>query len=455
MASRRRLLRGGQAMSASTPIIWQPARLADSFPPTPPGRWTWRHASEGNGTDMSGIDSAINIDDLKRLAKRRLPKIMFDFIEGGAEDEVGLRTNANAFRDLRLVPRYYNDTSKREQKATLFGRTYASPFGIAPTGMAGGFRKDAELYFSQGGKGAGVPYLVGGGAAKAGGGGGAKGGGKNLWYQIYGSKNRSFQLDLVKRAIDLGLTTIAVTCDVPVSSNRERNRRNGFVRPLKMTLPTILEAMLPPAWVINYYRSGGLPMLGNWQKYAAKDSTPDQVADLFAKQTPDASQTWRDLEAIRNAWPGKLLLKGVMHPEDARLATGMGVDGLIVSNHGARQMDNMPSSLEMLPMIRAAVGPEVALLLDSGVRRGSDIVAALCLGADFVMTGRATLYGATAGGLEGVRKAVSILQREIDLVLGQLGAVNLEALGPQYLLDTVRAEEERRNTGARTARRAM
>jgi (S)-mandelate dehydrogenase len=401
---------------------------------------------------MSHIDSAINIDDLKRLAKRRLPKIMFDFIEGGAEDEVGLRTNANAFRDLRLVPRYYNDTSKREQKATLFGRTYASPFGIAPTGMAGAFRKDAELYLSQAAKEADVPYLMSG-ASNASMEDGAKLAGKNLWYQIYGSKNRSFQLDLVKRAIDLGLTTIAVTCDVPVSSNRERNRRNGFVRPLKMTLPTILEAMLHPAWVINYYRSGGLPMLANWEHYAAKNATPDQVADLFAKETPDASQTWRDLEAIRTAWPGKLLLKGVMHPEDARIATGMGVDGLIVSNHGGRQLDMMPSPLDMLPMIRSAVGPDVPLLLDSGVRRGSDIVAALCMGADFVLTGRATLYGATAGGLQGVKKAVSILQREIDLVMGQIGALNLDALGPQFLLDTVRAEEERRNTGAMTGRR--
>jgi (S)-mandelate dehydrogenase len=399
------------------------------------------------------IDSAINIDDLKRIAKRRLPKIMFDFIEGGVEDEVGLRTNANAFRDLRLVPRYYVDTSKREQRAKMFGRTYASPFGIAPTGMAGAFRRDAERYLAQTANDADIPYLMSG-ASNASMEAGAKLAPKNLWYQIYGAKDRSFQLDLVRRAKDLGLSTIAVTCDVPVSSNRERNRRNGFVRPLRMTLPTILEAMLHPGWVINYYRQGGLPMLANWQAYAPKESTPDQVADIFAKQTPDASQTWRDIEAIREAWPGKLLIKGIMHPEDARIATGMGVDGIIVSNHGARQLDMMPSPLDMLPMIRSAVGPDVALLLDSGVRRGSDIVAALCMGADFVLTGRATLYGATAGGLQGVKKAVSILQREIDLVLGQIGAVNLDALGPHYLLDTVRAEEERRNTGAMTARRA-
>lgn len=401
---------------------------------------------------MSRIDSAINIDDLKRMARRRLPKIMFDFIEGGVEDEVGLRTNANAFRDLRMVPRYYIDTSKREQRATLFGRSYASPFGIAPTGMAGAFRRDAELFLAQTAGEADIPYLMSG-ASNASMEQGAKLAGKNLWYQIYGARDRAVAADLVKRAIDCGLTTIAVTCDVPVSSNRERNRRNGFVRPLRMTLPTILEAMLHPAWVINYLRNGGLPMLGNWQPYAPTGATPDEVADMFAKQTPDASQTWRDLEAIRNAWPGKLLLKGVMHPEDARIATSMGVNGLIVSNHGARQLDMMPSPLDVLPMIRNAVGPDVPLLLDSGVRRGSDIVAALCLGADFVLTGRATLYGATAGGQEGVRKAVSILQREIDLTLGQLGAVNLDALGPQFLLDTVRQEEERRNSGAMTTRR--
>ncbi len=401
---------------------------------------------------MSRIDSAINIDDLKRMARRRLPKIMFDFIEGGVEDEVGLRTNANAFRDLRMVPRYYVDTSKREQRSTLFGHSYASPFGIAPTGMAGAFRRDAELFLAQTAGDADIPYLMSG-AANASMEQAVKLAGKNLWYQIYGARDRAVAADLVKRAIDCGLTTIAVTCDVPVSSNRERNRRNGFVRPLRMTLPTILEAMLHPAWVINYLRHGGLPMLGNWQPYAPAGSTPDQVADMFAQQTPDASQTWRDLEAIRNAWPGKLLLKGVMHPEDARIATSMGVDGLIVSNHGARQLDMMPSPLDVLPMIRNAVGPDVPLLLDSGVRRGSDIVAALCLGADFVLTGRATLYGATAGGLEGVKKAVSILQREIDLTLGQLGAVNLDALGPRFLLDTVRQEEERRNSGAMTARR--
>lgn len=396
---------------------------------------------------MTKIDSAINIDDLKRLAKRRLPRIMFDFIEGGADDEVGLATNANAFRNLRLVPRYYVDTSKRDQKTIIFGQTFNAPFGIAPTGMAGAFQKDSERCLAISAAEKNVPYLMSG-ASNLSMEDGAKLAGKNLWYQIYGSKTRSFQLDLVKRAKDLGLNTIAVTCDVPVSSNRERNRRNGFVRPLRMSLPTILEAMLHPEWVINYYRNGGLPYFANWRPYAKAGATVDDVADMFAKETPDSSQTWADIEAIRAAWPGKMMIKGIMHPEDARIATSLGVDGIIVSNHGGRQLDNMPSPLEMLPMIRNAVGPDVPLLLDSGVRRGSDVVAAICMGADFVFSGRAVLYGATAGGLAGVNKAISILQREIDLVLGQLGAVNIAALGPQYLLDTVRAEEERRNTGA-------
>jgi len=396
---------------------------------------------------VSNLDKALNIDDLKRIAKRRLPKIMFDFIEGGTDDETGLATNKDAFRDLRLVPRYYIDTSKREQKSGIFGLNFASPFGIAPTGMAGAFRQDAERFLATTANEANIPYMMSG-AANLSMEEGAKLAPKNLWYQIYGGKDRTMQIDLVKRAIDCGLTTIAVTCDVPVSSNRERNRRNGFVRPLRLTLPTILESMLHPAWVINYFRNGGLPMLGNWQKYAPAGSTPDQVADIFSQQTPDASQVWDDLENIRKLWPGNLILKGVMHPDDARRAVAMGVNGILVSNHGARQLDNCPSPLDVLPLMRAAVGPDVPLLLDSGIRRGGDIVAAMCLGADFVLTGRATLYGATAGGLDGVRKAVSILQREIDLTMGQIGAPNLAALGPHYLLENVWADELKRNSAA-------
>ena len=381
---------------------------------------------------MARIDSAINIDDLRRMAKRRLPKIMFDFIEGGVEDEIGLRTNANAFRDMRLVPRYYVDTSKRTQKAALFGRDYASPFGIAPTGMAGAFRRDAELYLAQAAAEADVPYLMSG-AANASMEQGAKLAPRNLWYQIYGARNRDVAADLVKRAIDCGVTALAVTCDVPVASNRERNRRNGFVRPLRMTLPTILEAMLHPAWVLNYYRSGGLPMLENWQPYAPSGASAEDVYKFTSSVRPFNAQTWRDLEAYRKLFPRGLVVKGVMDPRDALRAIDVGCDGILVSNHGGRQLDQAPGSLDVLPAIKAAVGDKATILLDSGARRGADILIALCLGADFVFFGRPTLYGAAAGGLPGVMKAVDIFRTEIDHVMGQIGCPSLDQLGPDFL----------------------
>ena len=268
---------------------------------------------------MSRLDRAINIDDLAGLAKRRLPRMIFDFIEGGVDDELGLLTNANAFRDVRLVPRYLVDTSGRRQTATLFGRSYASPLGIAPTGMAGTFgpRYGASFRAS---RGRGRYPLSDVRGFKCLHGRGRKARSEKPVVSDYGARDRRLALDLAKRAGDCGLTTIAVTCDVPVTPNRERNRRNGFAYPPKLTLPMILQAMLHPSWVASYFRNGGLPALENWKEHARKDATPEQVADLFASQTPDASQTWRDLERIRDAWPGRLLLKGVMHPDDALMA---------------------------------------------------------------------------------------------------------------------------------------
>lgn len=386
---------------------------------------------------MRRLEHAINVDDLKQMAKRRLPKIIFDFIEGGVDDEVALTTNANTFSQVRLVPRYLTGAASRDLSVKLFDRTYSVPVGIGPTGMAGTFARDAELHFAQVAAEANIPYLMSG-ASNASMEEGAKHAPDHLWFQLYIARNRDMMLDLVKRAIDAGLSTIAVTCDVPVTPNRERNRRNGFSHPLRLTVPVILEAIRHPAWAIEYFASGGLPNLGNWSSYAAEGATPLEVASLFASQTPDASQSWHDLETIRKAWSGKLLLKGVLHPEDARVAAAMGVDGLIVSNHGGRQLDLAPSSLEMLPLIRAVVGADMPLILDSGIRRGSDIVAALCLGADFVLAGRTPLYGAIAGGLDGVRKSISILKSEMDLVMGQLGARDTAMLGPEFLLDSIK-----------------
>jgi (S)-mandelate dehydrogenase len=382
---------------------------------------------------MSKLDRAVNIDDLRRLARRRLPRILFDFIEGGADDEVGLATNEEAFRRRRLVPRYFIDTSARHQRTRLFDREYASPFGIAPTGLAGAFYPDAELHLARAAAATNIPYVMSG-ASNASMEQAAKLAPDNLWYQIYGARDRSIAADLVRRAGDCGLRTIVVTADVPVASNRERNRRNGFGRPLRLGLGTVLESLLHPQWLLEYVRRGGLPVMGNWAPYARAGAGANEVADKFAEQTPDASQTWQDLAAIRRLWPHKLVVKGLLHPEDARIAVGIGIDGIIVSNHGGSQLDLAPSPVDMLAPIRAAVGKKPALLLDSGVRRGADIAVALCLGADFVLTGRATLYGTVAGGTPGAKKAIAILQRELDLILGQLGCTDLAALGPHMLL---------------------
>jgi L-lactate dehydrogenase (cytochrome)/(S)-mandelate dehydrogenase len=204
-----------------------------------------------------------------------------------------------------------------------------------------------------------------------------------------------------------------------------------------MTPSIALEALAHPAWIVEFIRHGGIPALANWAPYSPAGSSADTIATQYATQTPSASQTWRDFETARRLWPGNLVIKGVLHPDDAKRAIALGADGIYVSNHGGRQLDRALSPIEMLPAIRAAVGPAITLMMDSGVRRGSDIVLARCLGVEAVFVGRATLYGAVAAGLPGARKAIAILRDEIDLTLGQLGCASFSELGPQFLLDSV------------------
>ncbi len=377
------------------------------------------------------MDAAVNIDDLRKLAKRRLPRIAFDFIEGGLEDEHGLGRSEDAFRLFPLVPRYGVDVSVRDQTTTLFGRTYASPLGIAPTGLAGLFRRGGDLLLAQAAKAANVPFIMSGtGTALI----------EDLgrvapehgWYQLYVAKDRGISEDMVRRVQAAGLSTLVITLDVPVNSKRERNIRNGFVRPLKLTLKTKLEACLHPDWMADYLRHG-MPVIANWQRYAPSGASPAEVAEFVASQTP-VPVLWKDIENFRRLWPGKLVLKGVMHPDDATRAAALGVDGIMVSSHGARQLDKAPSPLEVLPAIHAAVGDKMTVMLDGGIRRGSDAIVALCLGARFVFVGRPTLYGVAAGALPGATRALSIFRQEIDTTMGQMGAPDIKSLGPHFLL---------------------
>jgi (S)-mandelate dehydrogenase len=386
------------------------------------------------------LNEAINIEDLHRMAKRRLPKIAFDFIEGGLEDERGLERNTSAFHKHRLRPRYLVDVSNRDQSVTLFGRTYASPFGISPTGGASLFRDGADLMLAEAAAEANVPYIMSG-ASNASLEGAAKVAPNNAWYQLYAPRDPQICADLIRRTADAGLGALVLTVDTPVGAKRERNIRNGFAnirgglfQALSLKPSILAEALTHPGWIVEYLRrGGGTPMLQNWQPYAPVGSDAEAVYKHSSSLRPFNSQTWRDLETYRRLFPRNLIVKGIMAPADALRAVEVGCDGVIVSNHGGRQLDQAPASLDVLPGIRSAVGDRMTVMLDSGVRRGADILIALCLGARFCFMGRATLYGAAAGGLAGVRKAIDILRGEIDLVMGQIGCPSLDQLGPDFL----------------------
>jgi (S)-mandelate dehydrogenase len=386
------------------------------------------------------LDRAVNIEDLHRMAKRKLPRIIFDFIEGGLEDERGLTRNEAAFHKHRLLPRYLVDVSERDQSATLFGRTYASPFGISPTGGAGLYVRNGDLMLAEAAAAANIPYIMSGGSnasmEEA-----ARIAPDNTWFQLYAAKDPSISDALIGRARDNGLAALVLTVDVPVSSKRERNIRNGFAtvrnggvfEALRLKPSIILESLTHPGWVIDYIRHGGAPTLGNWAAHAGPGATTAQAIAFGRGQTPASAQTWRDLERYRRLFPRTLIVKGILNPADAIRAAELGVDGIIVSNHGGRQLDQAPASLDALPAIKAAVGDKVTVMLDSGVRRGADILIAWCLGAQFVFFGRPTLYGAIAGGVPGVKKAIEIFRNEIDLVMGQIGCPSLNELGPDFL----------------------
>ncbi|MBV8889779.1 MAG: alpha-hydroxy-acid oxidizing protein [Alphaproteobacteria bacterium] len=385
------------------------------------------------------LQEAVNIEDLHQMAKRRLPKIAFDFIEGGLEDERGLERNTSAFHKHQLLPRYLVDVSKRDQSQTLFGRSYSSPFGISPTGGAGLFRRGADMMLAQTARDANIPYIMSGASNES-----IEAAGRiapqHAWYQLYAARDPKISEDMIRRTADAGLDGLVLTVDVPVHSKRERNIRNGFAQirggifqALSLKPSILAEALTHPGWVIEYLRNGGVPYLENWQPYAAKGANPEDVMNFSRSQVPHHQQTWKDLENYRRLFPRRLIVKGIMHPADAVRAAEIGVDGIIVSNHGGRQLDQAPASLDVLPAIKAAVGDRVTLMLDSGIRRGADILIALCLGANFCFMGRPTLYGAAAGGIPGVKRAVDIFKGEIDLVMGQIGCPSLDHLGPDFL----------------------
>lgn len=376
---------------------------------------------------------AINIEDLHRIAKRRTPKVAFDYFEGGAEDEHGLARNEAEFRRHRLVPRYLVDVSEVDQRTTLFGRTYASPFGLSPTGVNSLLRPGAERMLADAAAAANIPYVLSGlGTARLED--IAQAAPQHAWFQLYAAKDRAISEDQIRRAADAGMNALMYTVDVPVLSKRERDLRNGFGRP-RLPLRVYLEALRHPAWLFDHFRhGGGPPLFETWAPYSKGGPSAQAVLQAVGELWPAPDHTWRDVEHFRRLWPRPFILKGILHPDDAVRAAELGVDGVLVSNHGARQLDAAPAALEMLPAIRAAAGDRLTILIDSGFRRGSHIVIARALGAHMAFLGRPVLYGVAAFGRAGAARAIEILRQEVEITLKQIGCPSLEVLGPHFLL---------------------
>ncbi len=368
----------------------------------------------------------VSIADLRERARRRLPRMVFEYLDGGAEDEVTLRANRAAFESVRLRPRLLRNAAERAQAVQVMGDTWSSPMAVAPVGLAGVFWPRADVLLAKAAARAGIPYILSTAssatledvAREAGG---------NLWFQLY-VISRGLADGLVDRALAAGYRTLVLTIDVPVSGFRERDLRNGFSQPFRVTPRTALDVMRHPHWLAQVLRHGA-PQLANLAGANATDA--DSQAALLKRQM-DASYDWTALARLRERWPHRLLIKGVLHPEDARQAFALGVDGVILSNHGGRQLDGAVSALEILPEV-VALAEGRPVLVDGGVRRGVDVVKARALGAHGVLVGRAVQYGVAAAGQAGAERAIAMLREEIDRSLALCGLADIHDAGPALL----------------------
>ncbi|MGB3501616.1 MAG: alpha-hydroxy acid oxidase [Mesorhizobium sp.] len=377
----------------------------------------------------------INIDDLKAAARQHMPRAVFDFIEGGVDDELGIARMRAAYEDMCLVPRVGRNVSKTSTASTIFGQQFSAPFGIAPMGLADLFRRGADMSLARAAAAADIPLGLSAASSSsmervapvAGG---------RLWYQIYGTKDRQIMDHMIGRAAALGVKTIFLTLDVPIDARRERNLRNRFTVPYRPTPAAIAETLLHPHWLWAYFRAGGMPVLENWVPYAPANASAREVAAFFKQQTPDPTQDWDDVKRVRDLWKGNLLVKGVLHPDDAVTARNMGADGIVISTHGGRQMDRAPAPLSCVGPIRRAVGDDMTIIVDGGIRRGADIVCALAAGANFTLVGRSALYGAIAGGDAGALTAVNMLKNEVLATMTQLGSRDATELNGDFIRPT-------------------
>jgi (S)-mandelate dehydrogenase len=374
---------------------------------------------------------ALNIADLREIARRRVPGFAFEYVEGGAEDEATLRRNREAFAALRFVPQTLIDTAGRTLETSIFGRRSAAPFAIAPTGLNGMLHPDGDIGLARAAAAFGVPYTLStlsttrleDVAANAGG---------RLWMQLYVMKNRAIAEDIMARAAAAGYEALLFTSDANVFGSREWDKRN-YMRPGKPGFSAILDTMRHPRWLVDVLLRNGIPRFRNVETFLPPGAASAVGGSTIIPQMFEPTITWADIAWIRRHWPGKLLVKGVLTVEDARRAADCGCDGIVLTNHGGRQLDHCVAPIEVLGEIAAAVGNRLTIVIDSGFRRGSDIAKALALGAHMVMIGRAALYGLAADGERGVRRALDVLAIELDRVLGQLGCRSVADLRASLL----------------------
>ena len=386
---------------------------------------------------MLAVLRRIHFDDMKQplsiwqwreRARGRLPRLVFDYLDGGADDERCLRRNRAALEALELRPAVLKDVSSIDLSVEIFGQRFELPVAITPTGFNGLFWPDGDVALARAAAACKIPFTLSTPSnarleripSEAGG---------THWLQLYVMSDRSLAEQMMKRALASSFSALILTVDVPVSGYRERDLRNGFKLPLKYTMPMMLDVVRRPGWLWNVARTG-LPQLVNLSESASKQASLQAQAALLSR-TMDRTLDWSSIEWIRRHWPRPLLLKGVLDPEDARRALDHGLDGIVVSNHGGRQLDSAPATIDVLPEIVTAVAGRVPVLVDGGFRRGSDIVKALALGARAVLLGRTTLYGLAAAGEPGVAQVLGMLRAEIERTMILIGAASVRDLSPE------------------------
>lgn len=371
------------------------------------------------------LAKAADVWDLRAIAKRRTPTPAFDYVDGAAQRELTYTRSREIFDSIELLPRILHGTASADLSTSIAGAPSALPFGIAPTGFTRFMHAEGETGAVRAAARAGIPFSL------------STMGTRSIeevaqaapesrrWFQLYLWKDREKSRELLERAQAAGYDTLLVTVDTPVAGQRLRDARNGMVIPPQLNLKTVLDASYRPEWWINFLTTDSL-------KFASLSNSSTDLPTLINTMF-DPTLSFADLEWIRSIWDGKLFVKGVLTAEDARKSVAAGADGLVVSNHGGRQLDRAPVSFEAMEEVRAEVGQDVEIILDSGIMSGADIVAALCAGADFVLIGRAYLYGLMAGGEAGVDRVIELLAEEIRVTMQLMGAATINDLGPELM----------------------